>query len=253
MLIASLFFLTYESTKSGLDSSLSPSVPRPAIHSAASAIAELASCAILTPAEVVKQNAQVLQQSSKSNHNRSSSLEALQMIWRSEGGASRRFWAGYTALAARNLPFTALQFPLFELFRGYVWKWREADSARLRRDNEAGKDNAASSLLEIGLVTGVSAAMAGSLAALITSPMDFVKTKMMLLGADSSGSPKKSKKLGGLEVAKLVLRERGILGLFRGAALRVSWTALGSGLYLGSYEMAKIWLKGGSTDQGDLR
>ncbi|KAK3991029.1 mitochondrial carrier domain-containing protein [Cladorrhinum sp. PSN332] len=239
---AGIFFMTYESAKSALNSSTLPisRIPQPAIHSLASAAAELASCAILTPAEVIKQNAQVLQRSS-SNHNRSSSLEALHMVLRSEGGAWRRLWSGYTALAARNLPFTALQFPMFELFREHSWRWRRQRGTSQAAGNQLGNDHqevGPSSLIETGMVTGVSAAISGSLASLITTPMDVIKTRMMLLNDGN---------LGGMGVAKLVVRERGIRGLFRGAVLRVSWTALGSGLYLGSYETAKVWLKGGST------
>ncbi|CAP61234.1 uncharacterized protein PODANS_3_1890 [Podospora anserina S mat+] len=58
------------------------------------------------------------------------------MVWRSEGGAGRRLWTGYTALVARNLPFTALQFPLFEIFRGQIWNWKRggAESSHTRKD-----------------------------------------------------------------------------------------------------------------------
>ncbi|KAK4163383.1 putative S-adenosylmethionine mitochondrial carrier protein [Cladorrhinum sp. PSN259] len=246
---AGIFFMTYESAKSALRNSALPlsKIPQPAIHSLASAAAELASCAILTPAEVIKQNAQVLQRSSSTtsgNQNRSSSLEALHMVLRSEGGAWRRLWSGYTALAARNLPFTALQFPMFEFFRGQSWIWRRDGTSQTGSKTGNVPAKVGPSLVETGLITGVSAAVSGSLASLITTPMDVIKTRMML----------RDDNVGGWGVAKLVVQERGIRGLFRGAVLRVSWTALGSGLYLGSYETAKVWLKGGSSadeEQGD--
>lgn len=41
---------------------------------------------------------------------------------------------------------------------------------------------------------------------------------------------------GGLAVGKEMLSTEGVKGLFRGAALRGAWTAIGSGLYLGVYE-----------------
>jgi hypothetical protein len=58
-----VFFTTYEAVKHGAlkltytDASGS-TIPRPLIDGAASSIAELASCAVLTPFEVIKQNAQ---------------------------------------------------------------------------------------------------------------------------------------------------------------------------------------------------
>lgn len=97
--------------------------------------------------------------------------------------------------------------------------------------------------------------MSGSLAAFVTTPTDVVKTRMMLAAGEkpqpeSSGEVlekgrqhKSSKSTSGFQVAKEIVRERGIRGLFRGGALRTAWAAFGSGLYLGSYEVAKVWLK----------
>lgn len=67
-----------------------------------------------------------------------------------------------------------------------------------------------------------------------------VKTRMMLAGGAKSH-------VTGPETAKAVFHQHGFRGLFRGAALRIVWSALGGGLYLGSYEIAKQWLKGGRT------
>lgn len=177
------------------------------------------------------------------------------MLRHSEGGPARRLWSGYTALAARNLPFTAMQFPMFEFFRGRLWDWRSSGRKGGRsRDGEelqekiqasqAGDKSTGGILLETGWVNGLSAGMSGAIAAVITTPFDVVKTRMMLVaGKDAEGE--KRRRPGGLEVAKQVFREHGVKGLFRGGALRAVWTFVGSGLYLGTYEVAKVWLKGG--------
>ncbi|KAK3323404.1 mitochondrial carrier domain-containing protein [Cercophora scortea] len=232
---AGIFFVTYESVKPMLGSALpSGMIPQPAVHALASGTAELASCLVLTPAEIVKQNAQVLQKPKPGGQSIAfmpTSMEALRMVWRSAGGPGRRLWAGYTALAARNLPFTAMQFPMFEFVRDHLWRWRHRSGRVASGTTRAAK-------VETGLVTGVSAALSGAVAAVITTPTDVVKTRMMLAaGRDARADA------SGLEVAKAVFRERGLRGLFRGALLRASWTALGSGLYLGSYEVAKSWLR----------
>ncbi|KAK3487467.1 mitochondrial carrier domain-containing protein [Neurospora hispaniola] len=245
---AGVFFYTYESAKSFLSKTLPTSIPTPFTHSLASAGAELASCLVLTPAEVIKQNAQVLQRSTTSGRKpKSTSLEALNMLRHSPDGVWRRLFSGYTALVARNLPFTALQFPLFERVRRRIWEVRDRDRGKGSEQER--------SLVETGLVTGLSAAMSGSLAAFVTTPTDVVKTRMMLAAGgkqqpESSGEVldkgrqhKSSKSTSGLQVAKEIVRERGIRGLFRGGALRTAWAAFGSGLYLGSYEVAKVWLK----------
>ncbi|KAK3502407.1 mitochondrial carrier domain-containing protein [Neurospora crassa] len=246
---AGVFFYTYESSKSFLSKTLPTSIPTPFTHSLASAGAELASCLVLTPAEVIKQNAQVLQRSTTSDGKpKSTSLEALNMLRHSPDGVWRRLFSGYTALVARNLPFTALQFPLFERVRRRIWEVRDRNRGKGSEQER--------SLVETGFVTGLSAAVSGSLAAFVTTPTDVVKTRMMLAAGgkqqpeSSSGEvlergrqQKSSKSTSGFQVAKEIVRERGIRGLFRGGALRTAWAAFGSGLYLGSYEVAKVWLK----------
>lgn len=127
----------------------------------------MASCLILAPAEVIKQNAQMLQNDSRgsSKPGSSTSLQAFRQL--AGDGASRRLFTGYTALVARNLPFTALQFPIFEHVRSTYWTSR-------------GPGTSDPGLIETGLVTGLSAGSAGSVAAFITTPSDVVKTRMML-------------------------------------------------------------------------
>ncbi|KAF7564119.1 hypothetical protein G7046_g66 [Stylonectria norvegica] len=202
---AGIFFSTYESTKSLFSRTLP--IPDALVYSSASAIAELASCLVLAPAEVIKQNAQML----KSNKNTpgassSTSLRAFRQLGGT--GAFRRLFTGYTALVARNLPFTALQFPIFEHIRGRIWKSRSE-----------GREDAPRGLVETGVITGGSAGSAGAFAAFITTPSDVVKTRMML-SAGSKDEVKakiagKQAKKGAWTVTQEVYRERGVKGFFR--------------------------------------
>lgn len=221
-------------------------------------------------------------------------MQALHMISQSEGGAAKRLLTGYAALAARNLPFTAMQFPMFEAARRKMWEWRDrkrvSDGSTVK-DGSGGVGGGerkieqgalARGLLETGYVNGASAGLSGAVAAVITTPSDVVKTRMMLSAGEERKQAQEAEKQrnskarptaeqttqghgdatkqrpkqekGGLQVAKLVYAERGIRGLFRGGALRAGWTAVGSGLYLGTYEVAKVLLKGsdaGGRDEDD--
>ncbi|KAF6843114.1 hypothetical protein CMUS01_02394 [Colletotrichum musicola] len=234
---AGIFFATYESMKKTISNTVD--VPQPFVHASASAIAEMGSCLVLAPAEVIKQNAQMLRrQGDTANFSkRSTSLEALRQV--TGTGAQKRLFSGYTALVARNLPFTALQFPIFEHVRKTAW------AARSRGPGAGAEEQG---LIETAMVTGGSAGAAGALASWITTPSDVVKTRMMLSagegGPETSSRPRK----GSLEVAGDVYRQNGVRGLFRGGLLRSVWTAVGSGLYLGTYEMSKVWLTRGKDE-----
>ncbi|KAI1616717.1 MC family mitochondrial carrier protein [Exophiala viscosa] len=250
------FFTTYEALKYTLNEAVPPNsslyLPQPAIHAAASGGAELVSCAILTPAEVLKQNAQMLNSSGRG----STSLQVLKTFRKQPS----RLWRGYTALAARNLPFTALQFPVFESLKNYFMARRKAKKGGEPVDG----------ILERATITAYSAGIAGSGAAWITTPIDVVKTRIMLAagsGEEPSTKPDpKSKptsllmhgiqgsgRKSGFTVAREVLKAEGVRGLFRGALLRGCWTALGSGLYLGCYEGGRFYLESTRTgaNEGD--
>lgn len=236
------------------------------VHATSSALAELAACAILTPAETLKQRLQVTvkgQSSSLATNAEATSLHP------------RSLWKGYWALAGRNLPFTALQFPLYEHFRESLAKRvglrrrRAAGIARAahqeepkhvadvvtgeearRRATNALRDNRGRDLergigertgarhyATAGVVSGASAAAAGAISALATTPLDLVKTRIML-----DASPERGRSTRGtIALMRDILKREGIPGIMRGGTLRCAWTALGAGVYLGSYEAGREW------------
>ena len=232
----------------------------PVTHSLASSAGELVSCFILTPAEVLKQNAQMVSRSSQPNAQTQKIFDGnATIIALKKFNSLTQLWRGYTALAGRNLPFTAMQFPMFEHLRSRIHAYRKENG------------NATGSLLESGLVTAISAGSAGSIAAVATTPIDVVKTRIMLSASDDRGSKEHKQaaqqlqmqgkdarfetekvqqqaarggRASGLAVGREILRTEGVKGLFRGGALRGLWTALGAGLYLGVYESGRRYLEG---------
>ncbi|OAQ67921.1 mitochondrial S-adenosylmethionine transporter [Pochonia chlamydosporia 170] len=225
---AGLFFSTYEKAKSVIGTL---PLHQSLVHSSASATAELASCLVLAPAEVVKQNAQMLREDATQSR-ASTSLQAWRQLAAKD--APRRLFTGYTALVARNLPFTALQFPIFEHLRSWAWE------RRLRKRGQGQGQGQEKGILETGLIAGGSAGSAGAVAAWITTPSDVVKTRMMLTAGEGS---EMSGKMTSWAVTRLIYKERGLVGFFRGGLFRAGWTALGSSLYLGTYDAAKLWLR----------
>ncbi|KAL9107994.1 MAG: hypothetical protein Q9227_007209 [Pyrenula ochraceoflavens] len=247
---AGAFFTTYEGLKYALNELTPPNstifVPQAAVNSVASAGAELVSCAILTPAEVLKQNAQIVMKDARSKAGKSPTIEVLKQFRRQP----KKLMSGYTALAARNLPFVGLQFPIFEHLKQYFI------AKRGKRKEEAGLGNKVDGILERASITALSAGLAGSGAAWITTPIDVVKTRIMLKAGEDAGCGKgssqnsvgisegtKIQKPGGWGVFKSILKKEGFQAIFRGAILRSAWTAMGSGLYLGCYEGGRFWLE----------
>jgi solute carrier family 25 S-adenosylmethionine transporter 26 len=271
---AGAFFTTYEGVKHSLNihnptlgHDKKPLLPQPVIHAVASSIAELVSCAILTPAEVIKQNAQMVDSSKSSSTN--ATIQTLSKFRSNPLG----LWRGYTALAGRNLPFTALQFPMFEKLREEIKGYRERNGLKT------------GTLLESGFITAISAGTAGSIAAVITTPIDVIKTRIMLSAAetgphksqssneqqsrgkafkndgkglvDSMGNSVKKRpiKKNSMQIGREIIAESGVKGLWRGGALRGAWTMLGSGIYLGVYDSGRIWLgrrRGEEVNEEDL-
>ena len=146
-----------------------------------------------------------------------------------------------------------MQFPLFEHIRTNIHNYRKRTGG------------ATGSLWETGTVTAISAGSAGSVSAVITTPIDVVKTRIMLSAAESdrprggeqqrivkdakaeiekAQQAARGGRAGGLAVGREIFRTEGVKGLFRGGALRGLWTALGSGLYLGVYESGRRYLEG---------
>lgn len=245
------FFTTYEGVKYALAESGFLSTP--AVHALSSSVAQLVNCAIVAPAEVLKQNAQVLAvqdpstpRSSppgqpKKNASSSSTIRVLQRLKRHP----TQLWSGYTALVARDLPFTALQFPVFEYLKELL----------VARRSGLGKGSESMGVFERAWISAVSAGAAGSAAAWVTTPFDVVKTRMMLDAGskDSNGAERVlgeampsecgHRKRSGFQVGREVLQQEGIRGLFRGEFVRAAFTILGNGMFIGCYEGAKTYLQ----------
>lgn len=320
---AAVFFTTYEHAKATLASPRTPYIghilerdPRAMAlaHGSCSALAELASCALLTPAETIKQQMQVARPAPSGRGSGGGSRDLASRVAAIPRPSFRSLWQGYLALAGRNLPFTAMQFPLYEQFRArisravdlpprksahlfraghqeepygsddvdsgdYARRRAYAIQQQSRTASQTPEGTITSALASMppspsshhyakaGLVSAVSASLAGAISALITTPLDLIKTRIMLgterqeraqEGPQKSGSgTSKSTPTSAqspstiIAVGRDVWRREGLRGLMRGGALRSAWTALGAGIYLGSYEAGREWW--GTTGQQQVQ
>ena len=234
----------------------------------------MVACFILTPAEVLKQNAQLVNSPrgpEKSSGNKISSYantaagqrNAIRQVASRFKHRPWRLWSGYTALVGRNLPFTGLQFPLFEYVRTHMIRWRrqrnaahDTKSSSVARGSGKSKPRSEikEQLVERAGLTGVSAAMAGMVSSFVTTPIDVVKTRVMLSASENDGAARDGGRSRGREgrgvrtkgmlaVGREICQNEGIRGLFKGGAIRAGWTALSFSLYLSLYEGGRLFLE----------
>ncbi|KAJ4151212.1 hypothetical protein LMH87_011926 [Akanthomyces muscarius] len=203
---AAFFFCTYESTKQYLASRLPRTAGGEALtHMAAASLGEVAACAVRVPTEVVKQRAQAGQHGGSSARALRAILAAsatggLPAVW-------RELYRGWGITVFREVPFTVIQFPLWEGMK----RWRCGVTGR--------KQVSAAESALFG-------SAAGAVAAASTTPLDVLKTRVML-------SPER---VSVATVFGRLAREEGVRPFFAGLAPRVTWISIGGAIFLGSYQ-----------------
>lgn len=243
---AAFFFCTYEATKSALagarrraqGSSDNTTGGKDGSGSAvdhmlAASLGEVAACSVRVPTEVVKQRAQAGQHGG-------SSLSSLRAILgqRAEVGLPgvwRELYRGWGITILREVPFTVIQFPLWEALKSYSRGRRAAASA-------VGGDGGAATAADVS--AGESAlygSVSGGVAAAVTTPLDVLKTRVML----------SSKRQKVWDVVTGILREHGVRPFFAGIGPRVMWISIGGAVFLGSYQWVINSLERGTTRKSE--
>jgi len=84
--------------------------------------------------------------------------------------------------------------------------------------------------------------LAGAVAAAVTTPLDVVKTRLMLNAKNASGQLYS----GTLSTLQTIVREEGYAALFHGVGPRVGWITLGGYVFFGAYEKSiqALWTSG---------
>jgi solute carrier family 25 S-adenosylmethionine transporter 26 len=212
---AALFFSTYEFSKSFLSARRHTKQltdgqdgewTAPIEHMIAASLGEVAACAVRVPTEVVKQRAQAGQHPSSL-----SALTGILSQHRTVGisGVWLELYRGWFVTIVREVPFTVIQFPLWESMKEY-------------RRRKSGKDSITA------LESGLFGSAAGAIAAGFTTPLDVLKTRMMLAKEKTAMIP----------LLKQILRDSGPRAFFAGIGPRVLWISAGGAIFLGSYQWA---------------
>lgn len=219
-LSSALYFGSYEAAKQRLKPALRGA--RVAAHACSAVCGNVASSILFVPKEVVKQRMQAGVSVTGSVAIAGASagagfVNAARSVVAETGVLG--LYRGYKATLLRNIPSTMLRFVLFEEFRRKVAANTNPDARRPL------------SLAQY-LVAG---ALAGAIASGITTPLDVVKTRIAT-GRIKFGT-------GVLSALRTIHCTEGVRGLYAGVRPRVLWSALGTGVGFGSYELCKSLLQ----------
>lgn len=230
---AASFFIVYDGVKRSLlpPAGSDTAATRSHIvitHSLASSMGEIAACAVRVPTEVVKQRAQA-------GLFGGSSLLALKDILalrhpdptgiakRGYGQVIREMYRGAGITIAREIPFTVLQFTMWESMKEAYAKRMLVPSTR---ESGAVSQIPASTSAMFGSV-------AGAIAAGLTTPLDVIKTRVMLARRGEGGDAR-------VRIRDVVqeISGEGFGAFWRGMGPRVAWIGIGGAVFLGSYQWA---------------
>ncbi|XP_078033911.1 mitochondrial S-adenosylmethionine carrier protein-like isoform X2 [Augochlora pura] len=191
---ASLFFVTYETIKNIAQCKV-PEKYHTMVHMSAASLSEMAACVIRVPVEVVKQRKQAL-------------------VLNKNDLSLRLLYRGYWSTVFRDMPFSLIQFPLWEFLKKIY-------------SSKTGKDI-------LPVESAICGAVSGGFSAAITTPLDVIKTRIMLAHKSTNSSHLKI-----LYILQDVYKERGLNGLYAGVGPRVMWITLGGFIFFGTYEEVK--------------
>ncbi|BGO99547.1 S-adenosylmethionine transporter [Rhodotorula toruloides ATCC 204091] len=221
---ASLFFTSYELSKDALPKffpRLGTTDLAPVLHMISASLGEIAACMVRVPTEVVKQRSQTGSKGTRS-------WVVAKTVWQGEG--LRGFYRGFGSTVAREIPFTCLQFPLYERLKLLLARRTLGHSASVS-DLPAWQAAACGSI-------------AGGVAAGLTTPLDVAKTRIMLANQTSSDPAAPAQRaLALLPTLHRIYAREGASALFAGVVPRVVWISMGGAVFLGVYEKAKAVLR----------
>ncbi|XBW35105.1 hypothetical protein QEN19_000668 [Hanseniaspora menglaensis] len=221
---AAIFFMTYEFLKEEMI--LNYQINETFTFLIAGLSGDFASSLVYVPSEVLKTRLQLQGKLNKKLFGYNNLRDAVLKMKKFEG--TRVFYSGYGATLLRDLPFSAIQFALYEKFR------QISCQITTKRDDQLG-------VTEELLVGGLAGAIAGA----ITTPLDVVKTRLQTnmsqiiitndTTAKSTDCPQPATQNLFTTFRNFYKRE-GILKMFGGIGPRIMWSSVQSSIMLYIYQ-----------------
>lgn len=183
------------------------------------ALAFVASSVLIVPGEFLKQQLQ---------------MSRYDTLWQAVDGTLQQsglggFFAGYEAVLYRDIPYTMLELGLYEIFKNQLLNYKTQQHHQHPHTSASSSETPKLSTFD----EVVAAAVTGAITAIATTPLDTVKTKMMV-DAEHYGSTANF-----LETLLTSVDEYGWTSVFAGVVARVCWIVPFVAMYLPSYDFFK--------------
>eukprot|EP00941_MAST-03F_sp_MAST-3F-sp1_P000313 g313.t1 len=233
-----LYFAGYEYSKTLLSSgrNINGKDASPVVHLTAGMLAEVFSCVLWVPIDVVKERLQT--QSVLYGHKNMpyrGNLHAISTIARQEGFVG--MYRGYGATVMSYGPFSGLYFMFYEQFKKLAFSMNNVDVK-----------NPENLPIAPVLWFGCCGAAAGSVAGFLTNPLDLAKLRIQVqrsaMASSSSGG-------GGMQTPFLyrhmfdgisqIIAKEGFAALWKGALARVAFQAPATAISIASFEQFRMF------------
>lgn len=221
---AALFFSTYEFLKTEMI--VNRGINETFTYFFAGLAGDLVSSVVYVPSEVLKTRLQLQGKLNASLFGYTSLRDAIYKMNKYEGKSA--FYHGYSATLMRDLPFSAIQFALYEKFRQLTCHITHKTNDELNAGEE----------LAIG-------ALAGGISGAATTPLDVVKTRLqtnmsqVIIQNDTTGksvdTPQPSNQ-NVYSILKNFYQREGMMKMFGGIGPRVMWSSVQSSIMLYIYQ-----------------
>lgn len=177
-------------------------------HMIAASMGEAMACLVRVPTEVIKSKMQTTASATL--------MDTFKLVTNETHGSplsqfTGGLYRGYGITLMREIPFAMIQFPLYEGAK--VW-WADYQGSPVNPFQAA-----------------TCGSISGGIAAGLTTPLDVVKTRLML-GADQNGTLYQ----GGIDVIRRTMQSEGGAAFLSGIQPRVMWISIGGFVFFGAYE-----------------
>lgn len=186
------------------------------VNMLAASIGEMFADLIRVPVEIVKQKHQVSEVQFRA-------VDILMQTYRNDGLIDG-VYRGYGITIMRDIPFSAIQYPLWEMMKTVFLV------STLRAPAP--------------LIVACFGSVAGAVASAATTPLDVAKTRIQL-AEDSieDGDTKTASSRNPCVVWRALYEQYGVRGIFSGFVPRVLWTTIGGFIWFGTHNLVIELLK----------